>query len=180
MHGNNIPPSFQPPRYTYNDYKHWQGEWELICGYPFSLLPSLNKKHQNTNDNFTRLIGNFLVDKHCNCKIYFELDWIIDEETVVRPDSMIVRGNFETDFLTFPPTLILKVSSVSTWIKDRNTKMKLYEANGVKSYLLANPDKKILEPFELVSGRYIPKTDWSFQLTTDCNIIIDPEEIWYV
>jgi Uma2 family endonuclease len=78
----------------------------------------------------------------CACDIQFEFDWIINEETVVRPDSMVYCGNLTTDFLTSPPTLILEVASQATFLKDRNIKLKLYEANNVKYYLIANPDKK--------------------------------------
>lgn len=31
---------FQVPRYTYNDYKNWKEDWELVDGYPYQLLPS--------------------------------------------------------------------------------------------------------------------------------------------
>src|ERR1700712_3411283 len=169
-----VPSYFQPPRYTYEDYKHWPGDsWELIYGYPISLLPSAKRKHQAINGKFNRVVGNTLEQKNCGCEIYFELDWIINEETVVRPDSMIVCGNFTTDFLTFPPTLILEVASQSTFLKDRNIKLKLYESNNVKYYLIANPDKKILESFELKDGIYKPKEDGNnYQLTADCSIEI--------
>ncbi|MEO0059947.1 MAG: hypothetical protein RLZZ312_1594, partial [Bacteroidota bacterium] len=28
------------PRYTYNDYKNWKEDWELVAGYPLQMLPS--------------------------------------------------------------------------------------------------------------------------------------------
>jgi hypothetical protein len=34
------------PRYTYSDYQQWKEDWELISGYPYSLLPSATIKHQ--------------------------------------------------------------------------------------------------------------------------------------
>jgi Uma2 family endonuclease len=176
-----VPSYFQPPRYTYEDYKHWPGDWELIFGYPVSLFPSPKKKHQNFNKRFVVMVENALnnLSSSCQCEIQFELDWIINEETVVRPDSMIVCGDFNSDFLTFPPTLILEVASQSTFLKDRNIKLKLYEANNVKYYLIANPDKKSLECFELKEGVYHLKDDSNnYQLTADCNIEIDGEKLW--
>jgi Uma2 family endonuclease len=179
MQSNQAPPSFQPPRYTYNDYKNWTEDWELIYGYAFSLLPAANRIHQATIIKFSMLIGNALDKKDSDCNVINSLDWIVDNETVVRPDSMIYCGNITTDFLTFPPTLILEVASQSTWMKDRNIKLKLYEANNVKYYLLANPDKKILESFELKDGVYQPKEDgYNYELTADCSIEIDPEKLW--
>jgi len=38
--------SIEPPRYIYEDYRHWQGDWELIDGYPFAMAPSPYGKHQ--------------------------------------------------------------------------------------------------------------------------------------
>ena len=29
--------------YTYDDYKNWQGDWELIYGHPYAMAPSPDK-----------------------------------------------------------------------------------------------------------------------------------------
>lgn len=178
MQVSQMPTSFEPPRYNYDDYKNWSEDWELIYGYAFFLLPAANRIHQSTIINFSILISNHLGNDK-ECEVYNRLDWIINEETVVRPDGMIVCMNFTADFLTFPPTLILEVESQSTFLKDRNIKLKLYEANGVKYYLLANPDKKILESFELKDCTYQPKENgYNYELTADCSIEINPEKLW--
>ncbi|MBX9785546.1 MAG: Uma2 family endonuclease [Chitinophagaceae bacterium] len=93
------------PRYTYEDYKLWEGDWELIKGYPYAMSPSPKRKHQQYGKNFVAATENLLKSKSvkCNCNVYYELDWVISNDTVVCPDLMIVSGNFETDFLTFPP-----------------------------------------------------------------------------
>lgn len=28
------------PHYTYEDYKQWEGRWELIYGIPFAMAPA--------------------------------------------------------------------------------------------------------------------------------------------
>ena len=33
------------PHYTYDDYKNWQGDWELIRGVPYAMAPSPLKTH---------------------------------------------------------------------------------------------------------------------------------------
>ena len=33
--------------YTYDDYKEWEGEWELIDGIPLSMAPAPMRKHQS-------------------------------------------------------------------------------------------------------------------------------------
>jgi len=34
------------PSYTYEDYKSWEGDWELINGIPYAMAPSPIKIHQ--------------------------------------------------------------------------------------------------------------------------------------
>jgi hypothetical protein len=40
------------PRYTYNDYKNWKEDWELIDGYPINLLPSATMSHNKAQIRF--------------------------------------------------------------------------------------------------------------------------------
>lgn len=38
------------PRYSYADYAQWEGNWELINGYPHAMSPSPALKHQRTSN----------------------------------------------------------------------------------------------------------------------------------
>ncbi len=136
---------FEPERYTYSQYKLWEGNWELINGFPHAMSPSPKREHQKFSITFSTSVNN-LVKKNanlCDCEVYYELDWIVSDNTVVRPDVMIVCGNFKEDFLNFTPTLILEITSTTTFLRDRNTKFKIYEMYGVKYYIIADPQKKI-------------------------------------
>lgn len=166
---------FKPERYTYNDYKLWEGNWELVNGYPYAMSPSPKRDHQNFSSKFNRQVGNLLEENNliCDCEVYFELDWIVNENTVVRPDGMIVCGKFEEDFLTFPPTLILEICSHATKLRDRNTKYLLYEMYGVKYYLIADCDTRKVETFELIDNKYKPTDTQLFKLTDTCSIQFD-------
>lgn len=171
---------FQPEKYTYSDYKLWAGDWELINGYPFAMSPSPKRKHQLFSANFVRYIGNELAKNEgsCNCKVFSELDWIINDTTVVRPDVMIVCGEFQDDYLNFPPSLILEISSHATRLRDRNTKYKLYAMCGVKYYLIADTDKKIIEVFELWNNGYKQSNLSSFVLNDICKIEANVFNLW--
>jgi Uma2 family endonuclease len=171
---------FQPERYTYNDYKLWEGRWELINGFPVAMSPSANRKHQGFITKFLHQVHDALEASSlkCDCYVYPDLDWIINEDTIVRPDAMIVCGEFTTDFLTFPPTLIIEVTSTSTRMRDRNTKFTLYEMNGVKYYLIADSDKKDIEIYQLVNNKYQQNTTTLFQLGVECTIRIDHAILW--
>ena len=171
---------FKPDRYTYQDYLLWKGDWELVNGYRYAMASSHNRTHQRFASKFIQKITNKLesTTPGYDCQAYGGLDWIIDENSVVRPDCMIVCGNFSEDFLRFPPTLIVEISSRKTKLRDRNTKYNLYELKGVKYYVIADTEKKSVEVFELLNGKYTSKHDTQFQLTPDCAIDIDIFRIW--
>lgn len=168
------------PRYTYKDYASWQGDWELIDGYPYAMSPSPKMKHQFVSGNIYELIKGILSKKSfCNCKTVYELDWIIDDNTVVCPDIMIICGPVNDDFLRYPPTLIVEVLSDSTRLKDRNTKFALYEQQGVKYYLIADPTKKIIEIFELKNNRYQSNDELKvFDLHSKCQIELTLDSVF--
>lgn len=166
---------FEPEQYSYNDYKLWEGNWEMVNGYPYAMSPSPKRNHQLFSTAFGSEVRNLLKANklNCNCEVYIELDWIVNENTVVRPDCMVVCGDFTEDYLTFPPQLILEVSSHTTRLRDRNTKYNLYEMYGVKYYIIADCDKKTLEIFELTDNKYKQTDTKQFNLTSTCSINFD-------
>ena len=91
---------------------------------------------------------------------------------------MIVCGDFTEDFLLFPPTLILEISSIKTKLRDRNTKYNLYKVQGIKYYLHADTEKKLVGVFELTDGKYVPVHETYFKLTDQCIIDLDVFNIW--
>ena len=171
---------FKPEKYTHKEYLLWKGDWELVNGYPYAMAPSHNRNHQWFSGKFIQKMSNELDDAGliCNCTAYSELDWVIDTETVIRPDCMVVCGKFKEEYLTFTPTIVVEVSSKSTKLRDRNTKYNLYELQGVKYYIIADTDKKTVEAFELKGKKYIPKKDTAFKLTQKCTIDFDIYSLW--
>lgn len=144
------------------------------------MSPSPKREHQLFSGKFYRTIGNLLEEFKINCDsdVFYELDWIISEDTVVCPDVMVVCGKFEDEFLNFPPTLILEVASHSTRLKDRNTKFNLYEMCGVKYYIISDAEKKSVEVFELTDNKYLQTTTTDFILTPQCSIQLDVFNLW--
>ena len=170
------------PRYTHQDYKLWEGDWELINGYPYAMSPSPLLKHQRIGRKFLQAISNELDNKknNCLCEAFYETDWKISEDTIVRPDIVIVCGSINVnDIITTTPILIVEIFSPSTRLKDRNLKFNLYQQCGVKYYLMADPDAKTIECFVLTNNAYIEmKNEWQFQLTNTCHITLSPEPIF--
>ena len=172
---------FKPERYTYQDYLLWKGDWELVNGYPYAMAPSPIKDHQWFGKTFIRKIENKLEENgsNCNCQAFYELDWIIDDETVVRPDCVVLCNTSADDnYITKPPSLIVEISSHSTKLRDRNTKYNLYEMKAVKFYVIADTEKKTVDVFELINEKYVSKKDTHFQLSTECAIDFDVYNLW--
>ncbi len=165
------------PRYTYADYCLWEGDWELICGYPYSMAPSPFGPHQRISREFTTSISIQLKKKDCKCEAFADLDWIIDDENVVRPDVMIVCGEKVVKHLEYAPVWIVEILSASTAFRDQIVKKELYAEKGVKYYLIADTDKKTIIVYELINGEYIAKSDGKFDLTDHCSIELDLEAI---
>ncbi len=175
-------PLEQIPSYSYKDYQQWQGDWELIRGYAYAMSPSPFTKHQLAVTNFLFAFSDRIKGKQnqSQFKILAGTDWIIDEQTIVRPDVMIACGNINlNDHLRIPPVLIVEIFSDSTKMKDRNTKFKLYEQCGVKYYLMADPDKTSIEFFQLVNNQYQEQARISsFLLSQGCEVEIAFGEVW--
>lgn len=171
--------NFQPPRYTYSDYKNWKEDWELVNGYPHQLLPSAAPKHNLAIMNFIYQGKDSLKkNNNCNCLLFSELDWKISEETVIRPDMMIICGTINNDYLEFPPVLVLEIISPSSIKNDRVIKFELYREQGVKYYLLADYLKETIEVYELIDNFYKQTKNNTFDLDKTCKIEFDFEDIW--
>jgi Uma2 family endonuclease len=99
-------------KYTYEDYALWEGDWELVDGVPQAMSPSPMREHQLV----VNLICFELTEdtKECEeCDVVSELDYIIDDENVLRPDVALICGE-ENDFITKAPKVIVEVLSPST------------------------------------------------------------------
>jgi Uma2 family endonuclease len=171
--------NFPAPTYTYNDYKNWKEDWELIDGYPYQMLPSAIWKHSRIL-SLASTQANISLSKDDNyeCLVFVELDWKINEFTVVRPDLMIVCEELKTDFLEFPPTLIIEILSPSTMAKDRTIKFEMYRNQGVKFYIMLDYVKQNAEIFELIDNNYKQVEKSNFQLEKDCEVAFDFDKLW--
>lgn len=168
------------PRYTYSDYEKWKDDWELIDGYPYSMSPSATGIHQT-------VIGELLVQikKGLNilpCRnqgfVYTKLDWIIDDQNVVRPDIAVVCGERVTDFIRTAPVLIIEILSESSAYCGNIIKKELYENHGVRFYLIVNPKTKTVAAFQLENHAYTSYEGYTFTLSDTCSITFDFSAVW--
>ena len=162
------------PRYTYEDYKQWEGDWELIDGIPIAMAPSPMSEHQLLLSRLAQALENALEE--CDeCFVLVEEDWIVDSETVVRPDISMVCGRLE-DFIRKPPYLIVEIVSPSSAYKDERVKFSLYEEEKVEYYVLVYPKECKARIFRLKDGKYDKVGDFIEEvakLEGECPITID-------
>ncbi len=168
------------PHYTYEDYKSWKGDWELVDGVPFAMSPSASAKHQRVQGELLFQIKGAFKKISCknDCSVFTDLDWIVNSETVLRPAISVVCGVKVTGFIEQPPLLVVEILSQSTAYIDRIVKKDIYEANGVKYYLIADPEKQTVVVFELTGNAYQEKKISTFLLSDNCGLKLDFESIW--
>ncbi len=159
------------PVYSYSDYKMWKGDWELINGYPFAMAPSPMGKHQKLMRKLITIIDRELED--CECDIYPELDWIIDEKNVVRPDLALYCEDIET-YPKTTPKIAIEIISESSIQRDEEVKYLVYEDEGVEYYVIVYPDFKKVRIFKLKNEKYqkVYEGDGKFKFEL-CDIEVD-------
>jgi Uma2 family endonuclease len=145
-------PRYQP-HYTLADYRQWEGDWELWNGIPVAMGPSPFGPHQKMLARLSQRFLNALDAAGCNeCEVLVECDWVIDDDTVVRPDLSVACGAPVNRHIDHPPRLIVEVLSAATANKDRTAKRDLYAQQGVTYYFLADPDDSALEVTQLTAS----------------------------
>ena len=169
------------PKYTVEDYRHWEGDWELIEGIPYAMAPSPVWKHQRVSGLIFLQVENQIEKFSENCQVCQEIDWIVNETTVVRPDLLIVCGKVE-DFVKTPPEVVFEVVSKSTAFRDENLKYELYRMERVNYYVLVYPYLKKVRAFRLKGSDYEKVFDSDSGTlclkVKECEIEIDLDSIW--
>lgn len=162
------------PHYTVADYRTWQGDWELWSGVPVSLSPSSKQAHQRLSGRLFRWIAESLESEvGSTCEVFYELDWVVSDETVFRPDLLVVCGHQRTDFVEQTPSLVIEILSESTRKRDLLYKRDHYEQLGVKHYLIVDPDASSWTLLSLEDGQFAERDDFTLQLCDDCTVSLD-------
>ena len=107
------------PHYTISDYEQWSGDWELWKGTAVAMTPSPFGKHQLVGANIIGEIRNQLRQNSCDCRVLYEIDWRVSDDTVLRPDVVVICHGLPEKWLDTAPTLIAEVLSASSKHKDR-------------------------------------------------------------
>ena len=163
--------------FTWNDYVGWEGRWELIDGEVYDMAPAPYPKDQRLVLNIARELAGTLDCKEC--EVYISpVDWKIDEYNVVQADVALFCEEPKEQYFFKTPPIIVEVLSKSTAKKDINEKFSLYEKNGVKFYMLVEPNSEMVDIFELKNSKYefqkklTCNDSYAFELD-ECNLSVD-------
>ncbi|MFG1909356.1 Uma2 family endonuclease [Kribbella sp. NPDC048928] len=86
-------------------------------------------------------------------------DYRPDDRTSLQPDLLVCRAeDVEADGIRRALLLAVEILSPSTRAKDLLKKRRLYEAGGVGSYWIFEPEEAVLTVLEVENGRYVEET----------------------
>jgi len=102
--------------------------------------------------------------------------------TILQPDLLVVCKKIEKKYLDFSPELVVEILSQSTAVKDRNIKKEIYLAEGVKYFLILDPQTKKIEIYEAINNAYSPVSispnNFVFTFKDGCTANVDFKDIW--
>ena len=125
--------------YTYDDYKEWEGEWELIEGVAYAMAPAPMKKHQAIASAIIAMLYPQL--ENCSqCEVLGEIDYKVDDYTTLKPDIVLTCGETNERYLTKAPEIVVEIISKSTARRDEVHKFAIYEKEKVNYYIIVYPD----------------------------------------
>ena len=168
-------------QYTYDDYKLWKGDWELMDGVPVAMSPAPMRKHQSL---VSELIYNIReqLDECPLCEVLGEVDYKVSDDTILRPDIALTCGETNESYLTKAPEIIVEIISKSTARRDETYKFDLYEAEKVKYYIIVYPDDLIVKVYKLDGKVYDKQGDFSEEIynftETKCGISLDFKRVF--
>lgn len=154
-------PQLKHPGYTIEDWKSWEGRWELIHGVAYDMTPAPSFEHQRISSRMNVAIANALKDAKKKtsggeCEVLAAPLDVFLESGVFQPDLVVVCDPVKKSErgVEGAPDLVVEILSPRTASKDTVRKRWAYEAAGVPEYLIVDPDERVGVLLRLESGRY--------------------------
>ena len=170
------------PRYTYSDYKKWEGRWELWEGVAVSMSPSPFGRHSAIASRLIQVLVNAIDNSRCNAAVLNEIDWIVQDDTVVRPDIVVVCGGIPERHVESAPAIVVEVLSDATRSGDLTYKRELYQAQRVANYLVVDPENESIIIYMVNADgetRTVDVTDSvNLSICSDCQVELRRSDVF--
>jgi len=167
--------------YTYDDYKLWKGDWELIDGVAYAMAPAPVRKHQGLAVQIAVELSKD-SEKCDECEVLTEIDYKISEDTILKPDVVLTCGETNDAYLTKAPEIVVEVISPSTAKRDEQYKFGIYEEEKVKYYVLVYPDALVAKIYKNIDGKFDKQGDFAVEShrfeDTACPVTVDFEKVF--
>ena len=156
-------PQLKHPGYTIEDWKTWEGRWELINGVAYDMTPPPSFEHQRVSIRLGSAILNALEEGkqkkgggYCEV-VAAPMDlYLPGEQSVYQPDLMVIcdPSMITQRGIEGIPDLVVEIFSPSTGNRDMTRKRWSYEAAGIPEYLIVDPEERVAVLLRLEGGRY--------------------------
>lgn len=127
------------------------------------------------------VLGN-QIEECEQCLVLVETDYKLADNTVFRPDVVLVCNESHDAYVTKAPEIVIEVISESTAKNDEGYKFDKYEAEKVNYYILVYPNELYAKVYKLVDGKYDKQGDFSKESydfnETLCGASIDFEKVF--
>ncbi len=167
--------------YTYDDYKLWKGNWELLEGIPMAMSPAPMRSHQGLASEIIYNLRKQL-DDCAICEVLGEIDYKVSDDTVLRPDVVLTCNEQNEAYLTKAPEIIVEIISKSTAKRDEVYKFDIYQDEKVKYYIIVYPDELKAKVFKLDGKKYDKQGDFTTESylfsDTTCKVSLDFEKVF--
>lgn len=127
--------------------------YEVVNG-TLVVTPAPSDRHQAVVVRLIVLLSGAVPENLCVRTAPYDV--VLAEDTLVQPDVLVARRHDVTERgLVGVPPLVVEVLSPSTALVDLSLKRARYEAAGVTSYWVVDPDLPGLTAWNLHDGRYV-------------------------
>ena len=147
----------------------------MIDGVPHSMSPSPGTAHQRFSLILASQILNTMLNSKDSCKdctVLQDIDWLIADDTVMCPDISIVCDH-KTNYITTIPVLLIEIVSPTSGLRDRIVKYDMYQGQGVKYYIIADPATGTYTAYQIIDGKYQEYSLATFAIHEGCTLTID-------
>lgn len=153
--------------------------YEIVDG-ALLVTPSPSVLHQAVSSNLIRV---FQTSAPADLRVlHAPLDLVLDEATVLQPDLLIVpTADLRRPEHPVRPLLVVEILSPTTRRVDLTLKRSRYEAAGIVSYWVVDPDVPSLTAWQLLDGRYVDAAhaegDEMFEAATPFPVRLRPVDL---
>lgn len=147
--------------FTYEDLKNWEPDnfrHEIIEG-EHLMSPSPRIPHQEIVGRLYLHLFQYIQKKQSGQIFVSPVDVVFHESDVCVPDLVFVSNEnlaiVKEENIQGAPDLVIEVLSPGSEKRDREVKYKRYAYYGVKEYWIADPDRRLVEVYDLAANQLL-------------------------